>query len=80
MVSPCNVCWSDIGSLDVLGNLTPEGNQGNRVDGIALLQDVTHCYLKMDKRLIASVGIYNLVIVDTPGAQLIDEKCHEQDV
>jgi mannose-1-phosphate guanylyltransferase len=79
-VVPCSIGWSDVGSWSALGDLTkPDGN-GNRIDGDALLHDVSNCYIKSNKRVVGAVGIENLIIVDTPDALLVADKSRTQDV
>lgn len=80
VVVPCNIGWSDIGSWSALGDLSPADAGGNRVEGEALLHDVTNCYVQSSKRLIGAVGINNLIIVDTPDALLVADKSRAQDV
>lgn len=79
-VVPCDIGWSDIGSWSALGDLSPADAGGNRVDGEALLHDVTNCYVRSNKRVVGAVGIDNLIIVDTPDALLVAEKSRAQDV
>ncbi|RJF96648.1 mannose-1-phosphate guanylyltransferase/mannose-6-phosphate isomerase [Noviherbaspirillum cavernae] len=79
-VVPCNIGWNDIGSWTALGNLAEPDGSGNRVEGEALLHDVTNCYIKAGKRIVGAVGIENLVIVDTPDALLVADKARAQDV
>ena len=79
-VVPCSIGWSDIGSWSALGDLLAPDAQGNRVDGEALLHDVSDCYIQSDKRMVGAVGISNLIIVDTPDALLVADKSHAQDV
>jgi mannose-1-phosphate guanylyltransferase len=79
-VVPCNIGWSDIGSWNALGDLEEPDEEGNRIDGEAVLRDVTNCYIKSSKRIIGAVGIDNLIIVDTPDALLVADKFRAQDV
>lgn len=79
-VVPCNIGWSDIGSWAALGDLTHADEQGNRVEGEAVLHDVSDCYILSDKRVVGAVGISNLIIVDTPDALLVADKSKAQDV
>lgn len=80
VVVPCNIGWSDIGSWSALGDLSPPDAGGNRVEGEALLHDVTNCYVQSNKRLVGAVGVNNLIIVDTPDALLVADKSRAQDV
>lgn len=80
-VVPCNIGWSDIGSWSALGDLFSPDEQGNRVDGEALLHDVSNCYIQAsDKRVVGAVGVENLIVVDTPDALLVADKARAQDV
>ncbi|MES3023175.1 MAG: mannose-1-phosphate guanylyltransferase/mannose-6-phosphate isomerase [Pseudomonadota bacterium] len=79
-VVPCSIGWSDIGSWAALGDLSTPDAHGNRVEGAALLHDVSNCYIQSSKRVIGAVGIDNLIIVDTPDAVLIADKTRAQDV
>jgi len=79
-VVPCSIGWSDIGSWTALGDLTSPDEQGNRVEGEALLHDVSHCYIRSNERIVGAVGINNLVIIDTPDALLVADRARAQDV
>lgn len=79
-VVPCDIGWSDIGSWNALGDLTISDDQGNRVNGEAMLHDVSNCYIQSNQRVIGAVGVDNLIIVDTPDALLVVEKSRAQDV
>lgn len=79
-VVPCNLGWSDIGSWSALGDLTAADGNGNRVDGEALLHNVTNCSIRSDERLVGVVGVSDLIIVDTPDALLVANKACSQDV
>lgn len=79
-VVPCDIGWSDIGSWAALGDLTAADSDGNRVDGEALLHNVSNCSIRSDERLIGVVGVSDLIIVDTPDALLVANKACSQDV
>ncbi|HZW14140.1 MAG TPA: mannose-1-phosphate guanylyltransferase/mannose-6-phosphate isomerase [Noviherbaspirillum sp.] len=79
-VVPCDIGWSDIGSWSALGELAEADEQGNRIEGEALLHDVSNCYIKSEDRIVGAVGVDNLVIVDTPDALLVADKSRAQDV
>jgi len=79
-VVPCDIGWSDIGSWDALGDLTQSDQQGNRIEGEALLHDVTNTYIRGSERVIGAVGVDNLVIIDTPDALLVADRRRAQDV
>lgn len=79
-VVPCNIGWSDIGSWSALGDLTVPDAQGNRIEGEAILHDVSNCYIQSNQRLVGAVAIKDLVIIDTPDAVLIADRSRAQDV
>ncbi len=79
-VVPGRFDWSDIGSWQALGELVPADADGNRVRGEAVLVDSKDCIVQSDERLVAALGVYNLLVVDTPDALLIADRSRAQDV
>lgn len=79
-VVPCSIGWSDIGSWDALGGLEAADHAGNRIEGDAMLHDVTNCYIQSQHRMVGAVGVNNLVIIDTPDALLVADRARAQDV
>jgi mannose-1-phosphate guanylyltransferase / mannose-6-phosphate isomerase len=78
-VVPCEIGWSDIGSWSALGELATPDDHGNRVEGTALLHDVTDSYIRSE-RLVGAVGVDHLIVIDTPDALLVASKDRAQDV
>lgn len=79
-VVPCSIGWSDIGSWSALGDLIAADEKGNRIEGEALLRDVSNCYIQSNERIVGALGIDNLIIIDTPDAILIADRNRVQDV
>ncbi len=80
-VVSCDIGWSDIGSWTALGDITPADEAGNRTEGEVVLHNVTGCYIRgSDPRMVAAVGVKDLIIVDTPDAVLVADKNSAQDV
>ncbi|AZE54390.1 Mannose-1-phosphate guanylyltransferase [Pseudomonas synxantha] len=79
-VVPCDIGWSDIGSWEALRELTPSDDNGNQINGEAILHDVHNCYIDSPKRVLGAVGVRDLIIVDTPDALLIADAHRSQDV
>jgi mannose-1-phosphate guanylyltransferase len=79
-VVPCSIGWSDIGSWNAIGELTPADERGNRVEGEAVLHDVSGCYVRSDGRMVGAVGIEDLLIVDTRDALLVAGRGKAQEV
>jgi mannose-1-phosphate guanylyltransferase len=73
--------WSDVGSWAAAAALWPvDGNGRNAVRGRALTLDSRGCVVDSAKRLVALLGVENLVVVDTPDALLVCRKDRSQDV
>lgn len=72
--------WSDIGDWSALSELAPQDNFGNNLVGNVLVEDAQRCYLRSEGRLIAALGIQDLVVVETPDAILVAQKARTQDV
>jgi mannose-1-phosphate guanylyltransferase/mannose-6-phosphate isomerase len=79
-VVPGRFDWSDIGSWQALGDLVPADATGNRVQGEAVLVDSKDCFVRSEDRLVAALGVQNLLVVDTPDALLIADRSRAQDV
>ena len=63
-----------------MSDLADADDAGNKVDGRAIVIDSKNCFIQGDKRLIATVGVENLVIVDTGDAVLVADRERAQDV
>lgn len=72
--------WSDIGSWSALAELVAPDSHGNRTSGETILVDTGNCYIQSDSRIVAGIGVENLLIVDTPDALLIAHSARAQDV
>ncbi|MDO9168890.1 MAG: mannose-1-phosphate guanylyltransferase/mannose-6-phosphate isomerase [Methylobacter sp.] len=79
-VVPCNIGWSDIGTWTALGDLIQPDADGNRIQGDALLYATRNCTIQSHDRLVGTVGVENLIIIDTPDAVLVVDKSSAQDV
>ena len=79
-VVPGRFDWSDIGSWQALGDLVPADAAGNRVQGEAVLVDSKDCFVRSEDRLVAALGVQNLLVVDTPDALLVADRSRAQEV
>jgi mannose-1-phosphate guanylyltransferase / mannose-6-phosphate isomerase len=72
--------WSDVGSWTALWELAPKDAHGNSVRGDVYLDQVTNSYVRAEQRLVAAVGVRDLVIIETDDAVLVAHKDRAQDV
>ena len=72
--------WSDIGSWKAMSDLDEADGDGNRVHGQAILVESANCYIQSDTRMVAAVGVSDLVIVDTGDAVLVSHRERAQQV
>jgi mannose-1-phosphate guanylyltransferase/mannose-6-phosphate isomerase len=79
-VVPAAFDWSDIGSWNALAELTAADARGNRINGEAVLVDAANCYVQGGDRVVAAVGVDNLLIIDTADALLVADRTRAQDV
>lgn len=79
-VVPVSCGWSDIGSWQAISELYESDAVGNRVRGEAILVDTRNTFVQGEGRLVAAVGVDNLVIVDTGDAVLVASRDRAQEV
>ncbi len=80
VVIPLQAGWSDVGAWDALWKVLPKDAQGNVVQGDVMLHDCSDTLALSDGRLVACVGVRDLVVVETPDAILVAHKDRTQDV
>ena len=71
--------WSDIGSWSSLWDASQKDYEGNVTHGDVIVHNAKDCYLRSDDRLVAAVGVDNLVVVDTKDALMVAHKDSVQD-
>ena len=79
-VIPVDIGWSDVGSWASLSQLLPADDAGNVVVGLHVGIDTADTLVFGGKRLIATVGLERMVVVDTEDALLICPRGREQEV
>lgn len=68
---PLSAGWSDVGAWDSLWQVLPKDHQGNVSQGDVLLNDCRNVLALSEHRLVACVGIEDMVVVETPDAILV---------
>lgn len=77
---PYNGHWNDIGSFSSLYDELDKDENNNIISGDIKIIKTTNCYIESEDRLISTIGVNNLIIIDTLDALLICNKDHTQDV
>ncbi len=77
---PVDIGWSDVGSWQALDEIMEKDSNGNIVLGDCVPVDTQNSLLWGGKRLIATVGLEDMVVVDTPDALFACRKDRSQDV
>lgn len=72
--------WSDLGAWDAVWQVGDHDGAGNVANGDTLINNTTNTLVHATSRLVATVGVDNLVIVETPDAILVADKNCTQDV
>ncbi|RQW81989.1 MAG: mannose-1-phosphate guanylyltransferase/mannose-6-phosphate isomerase, partial [Methylococcus sp.] len=72
--------WSDVGSWSAVSGLIEADSDNNRAEGEAIFVDSRNTFIKSEGRLIAALGLDNLLIIDTPDALLVAHADKAQDV
>lgn len=80
VVVPMDAGWTDLGSWQSLWSSEQQDSAGNVLRGDVLCEDSHGCYVNASRRLVATVGVTDLVIVETADAVLVATKARAQDV
>ncbi len=80
VVIPLSAGWSDVGAWDALWDVLPKNEDGNVVQGDVLLYDCRNTLAMAEGRLVACIGVEDLIVVETPDAILVAHKSKTQDV
>jgi len=80
VVIPLSAGWSDVGAWDALWQVLPKDDAGNVAQGDVLLENCQNTLALSEGRLVACVGVSDLVVVETADAILVAHKDKTQDV
>jgi mannose-1-phosphate guanylyltransferase len=75
-----DIGWTDVGSWEAVSRLVPADAGGNRVSGDTVVLDSHNNFIHSESRVVAAIGVENLLVVDTADALLIAAKDRAQDV
>jgi mannose-1-phosphate guanylyltransferase len=80
VVVPLDAGWNDVGSWSSLWDVEDKDKSGNAIYGDVILQKTKNSYVRADEKMVAIIGVDNLVIVSTKDAILVADKNSVQDV
>jgi mannose-1-phosphate guanylyltransferase len=79
VVIPMDAGWSDIGSWSSLWDISKKDENGNASFGDVILHKSKGCYIRADHKLVAAIGVDDLVIVSTKDSLMVAHKNTVQD-
>jgi len=79
VVVPLDAGWSDVGSWATLYDIGVKDRSGNVLKGDVITKDTTNTYIYASHHMITTIGVDNLVVIDTPDATFIasQDKAYE---
>jgi mannose-1-phosphate guanylyltransferase/mannose-6-phosphate isomerase len=80
VVVPISAGWSDVGAWSALWHVCPHDADGNVIQGDVIVQDTHNAFLVAQHRCLATVGLENVIVVETADAVLVADKDKAQDV
>lgn len=80
IVVPMDAGWSDVGSWSALWEVSDKDENQNSYRGDVIMKNTTGCYIYAPNKLVAAVGLQNIVVVDTKDAVLVADKSKVQEV
>jgi mannose-1-phosphate guanylyltransferase len=75
-----DIAWNDVGSWNAVYELHARDRAGNALRTHTMIENSTGNYVDAEKKLVALLGVNDLIVVDTPDALLIADRSHAQQV
>jgi len=75
-----DIAWNDVGSWNAVYELHARDRAGNALRTHTMIEDSTGNYVDAEKKLVALLGVNDLIVVDTPDALLIADRTRAQQV
>ena len=79
-VVPLTADWSDLGSWEAFYEAAPHDGDGNVRVGDVYAEGAENCYLHASNRMVAALGVSDLVVVETADSVLVADRARTQDV
>jgi len=80
VVVPLDARWNDIGAWSALHDIGNKDVNGNVIKGDVITQDTTNTYINAHHHIVATIGVDNLIVVDTSDATFIATQDKAQEV
>lgn len=80
VVMQVSMGWSDVGSWSALGDVHETDADGNILRGDVYVDKVSRSLIRSESRLVAVIGVEDLIVVETKDAVLVMKKNHAQDI
>ena len=80
VVVPLDAGWNDIGSWTALYDSGKKDKNGNVIQGDVITKDTTNTYINAKHHMVATIGVDNLIIVDTPDVTFISRQDKAEEV
>ena len=77
---PADMAWNDIGAWSALWNVAVKDELGNATRGDVMLEDARNNFVRAETRMVAMLGVSDLVVVETADVVLVAKKDQVQDV
>jgi mannose-1-phosphate guanylyltransferase len=75
-----DIAWNDVGSWNAVYELHARDRAGNALRTHTMIEESTGNYVDAEKKLVALLGVNDLIVVDTPDALLIADRSRAQQV
>ena len=79
-VVPADIAWNDIGAWSSLWDVAEKDTQGNAIRGDVMLENARNNFVRAETRMVAMLGVSDLVVVETADVVLVAKKDQVQDV
>ena len=80
LVVPLDAGWNDLGSWSAIWDVGPHDANANRLEGDVIAIDTRNCLVQSNHRLVATVGLEDLIVIETKDAVLVANKHDSQQV
>ncbi|WP_159949669.1 sugar phosphate nucleotidyltransferase [Rhizobium sp. 18065] len=80
VIAPLHVAWSDVGAWNALHHIAEKDEDGNVLSGDVISIDTCNSYIRSTNKLVAVIGMQDVVVVDTDDALLITTRDQAQQV